>query len=66
MKTYVVHAARHDDWWALSIDVPRRSIWTQCRRPDLAVRLRCGVGPLRAVFFPSMRLPPVRARWAMN
>jgi hypothetical protein len=36
MKTYVVHAARHDDWWALSIDVPRRSIWTQCRRLEQA------------------------------
>lgn len=36
MKAYVVQAQRNEDWWALSIDVPGRSVWTQCRRLDQA------------------------------
>ena len=36
MTTHLVNAHREGDWWALSIDVEHREIWTQCKRLDQA------------------------------
>ena len=36
MATHVVHAHREGAWWALSINVDQREIWTQCKRLDQA------------------------------
>jgi hypothetical protein len=53
MATHVVHAHREGAWWALSINVDKREIWTQCKRLDQA----------EAVAKEALTMAGVRTRW---